>query len=733
MLTLKSWRAFWLTHFFGILIFFIPIVSLTVLFSSGFVYLGEDTTSLFTMVVKAQPYLVLSAALKIMGLTLIICCALHFFSLSFKYKYKVIFGFIFFLCVLLRIISFYPAIAEKWFVVHNFEFMRQFVQDVSMLSLNSKLRSLINWSPLLCGGVVFIINFFNYMQSLMKQGRIVQKTRNSIYIDELDIVSKTFSIQGLSFLLFFIFGGVFLTFLNASLNIKLPKNNTKQSQPNIFIFAADSLRYDRLSENKYAKVMPYLTSQLQKASLFGPMLVGIPRTFPSWVEIASGVYSLKTGVRTMFPSKSSREGKKNTIFELAKQNGYSTLFISDFAGDIFPRYPFGGTLVDAPTSNLKTLVENGIITVFSPIQAVLVLPNLQRILPALLESPEIADPRLVASAISKNLSLVANLNKPVFLTAFFSSAHFPYASPGPWYGKFQTEPMAFQKIPDQVVNKNASYTLNHPSTQMKEQTIALYNGGLNSIDFVLEKLMGELENKGWLNNSIILIFGDHGENLYDGDMGMGHGDGVEGEFSNVTPLVIFTRGQVQPNQFNINPQHLIKTVDIAPTLAKRLNFKFDYKQSDGVPLLDKVTDTPDFPENNAYMETGIWFNSGKFTPENQPRIIYPGVAALVDIDPSMDFEFYLRPSYYQAIPGVKERAWINSEYRLVVRTTKIGAGLSLYSRADRSALHDLISNPEYMPIANKMLNELNHYLLSSGVEIIPNSNGSFFYAENITQ
>ena len=96
----------------------------------------------------------------------------------------------------------------------------------------------------------------------------------------------------------------------------------------------------------------------------------------------------------------------------------------------------------------------------------------------------------------------------------------------------------------------------------------MYNGGLNSIDSVIKNLMEELKNKGWLNNSIILIFGDHGENLYDGNMGMGHGDGVGGEFSNVTPLVIFTHGKAKEKQI-INTDSFVKTVDIAPTLAKR--------------------------------------------------------------------------------------------------------------------------------------------------------------------
>jgi len=162
MLTLKSWRDFWFTHFCGIFIFFIPIIILSIVFSSGFVYLGENTSSLFTMVARSQPYLVLYSALEVIGFILLICCALHFFSLSFKYKYKIIFGFFFFLCIILRIVSLYPAVVEKWFIVNHFALARKFVQNISMLPIDSKLRFIINWLPCFLCGLVFILNFFNF-------------------------------------------------------------------------------------------------------------------------------------------------------------------------------------------------------------------------------------------------------------------------------------------------------------------------------------------------------------------------------------------------------------------------------------------------------------------------------------------------------------------------------------------------------------------------------------------
>lgn len=740
MLTVKIWRIFWLRYFLESLLFYVPFITVAAIFSSGFVYLGEDTSSIFLMIFKSQPNLVLISFSKILFISLLLCLGLQFVTSAFNKTTKIIIGFIFFFSVIIRLGALYPGVTENWLITQKLDIIRDFFQFISSLKDDARRRNLVEWLPFFVISIAFLINLIIHMKYLILQSRIVKKARSSVHINDLDIESKVFSIQGMSFVLFFIFGTIFLYNLSSSFNIILPKNETKQARPNVFIFAIDSLRYDRLSDPKFAKVMPFLKSKLTESVYFKPMLVGIPRTFPSWVEIATGTYASKTGVRSMFPPRNVKIGQKQTIFEAAKNSGYSTLFVSDFAGDIFPRYPFGSMETNTPTSNLESLIENGIIAAFSPIQATLSLPNLHRLLPALLETPEISDPRLIGNALAKSLSIYSSVSKPIFLTTFFSTAHFPYAAPGPWYAKFQEKDAngkyLFRKTPDQNVNKNISKQAEINDIQTK-QVISLYDGSLNAIDQSLKSIFSQLQEKGWLHNSIILIFGDHGENLYDGNLGMGHGDGVAGEHSNVTPLIIFLNGNAQTNLADIPIKNIIRTIDIAPTIARRINVELNSETIDGEALLDIKEKMSDFPSESAYMETGIWFTSGLNSPEHFPRINYPSVTALLDIDAGMNFEFFLRPAYSQAIPGVKERAWINENYRLIARTTTQGVTLSLFSRTDKNAEKDLLKENEkyfyYKNIAENMLREMNKYLFSRGVEVVQSSNQSFFYAENIVQ
>ena len=130
---------------------------------------------------------------------------------------------------------------------------------------------------------------------------------------------------------------------------------------------------------------------------------------------------------------------------------------------------------------------------------------------------------------------------------------------------------------------------------------------------------------------------------------MGHGDGVAGEHSNVTPLIIFLNGNAQTNLADIPIKNIIRTIDIAPTIAWRINVELNSETIDGEALLD-IKKMSDFPSESALYGNRIWFTSGLNSPEHFPRINYPSVTALLDIDAGMNFEFFLRPAYSQAIP-----------------------------------------------------------------------------------
>lgn len=224
------------------------------------------------------------------------------------------------------------------------------------------LRDFSEWSVYWLCFLFIAFNFYKIVQALLAQNEILRARSRSFDIEQIERESRRLSQHAACMVIGVLGLLIGATYLSPSFKINLVESNTPSNRANVFLFAVDSLRTDRVFGHQ-KQVMPFLSRRISDADLATSMVVGIPRTFPSWVEIATCHYSLRNNVRTMFPSRSVRlnaQGKQ-TLFSEAKAHGFSTLFVSDFAGDIFARYPFGATEVIAPTSNLQTLMEASIL------------------------------------------------------------------------------------------------------------------------------------------------------------------------------------------------------------------------------------------------------------------------------------------------------------------------------------------------------------------------------------
>ena len=151
----------------------------------------------------------------------------------------------------------------------------------------------------------------------------------------------------------------------------------------------------------------------------------------------------------MFPSAAQRAAIGPALPSALHDAGYRTSVISDYAGEIFSRTPMGFDHVDVPYFDMKTIVA---------LRGLQVHPNVlpyatssigRRLFPAVNAMPELSDPaRLADRAIAE---LDSSRSQPLFLTVFFSAAHFPYASPDPYYRRYGSRdysgPYRYQKPP----------------------------------------------------------------------------------------------------------------------------------------------------------------------------------------------------------------------------------------------------------------------------------------------
>ncbi|MBX9703963.1 MAG: hypothetical protein K2X39_07395, partial [Silvanigrellaceae bacterium] len=351
MLTEKRWGSLLAFFLSSILVYVLSLILVSLFFSSRLNYLGNDISSILFAIIKMYPLLVLKACIKIFFVTFFMCFFLSVITFAYRIKVKFLFGCVFFFASAIRMGVLYPAVSEKWILIQHFDFLRKIFEKASLLPLNSKSRIFIEIFPFVILSLIFLANLFLYLKILIEKSKEVKLKTRSIHVNELDKESKLYGMHGLTFAFVLIFGSFFVFKFSPLFDNEFPENPNKENT-NVFIFAIDSLRYDRIIDKKYTEVMPFLHSLLPTADLVKPMAVGIARTFPSWVEIATGNYALTTGVRSMFPSRHARLNPQPTMFSLAQNAGYKTIAVSDFAGDIFPRFPFGIEVIDAPTSNL---------------------------------------------------------------------------------------------------------------------------------------------------------------------------------------------------------------------------------------------------------------------------------------------------------------------------------------------------------------------------------------------
>ena len=97
----------------------------------------------------------------------------------------------------------------------------------------------------------------------------------------------------------------------------------------------------------------------------------------------------------------------------------------------------------------------------------------------------------------------------------------------------------------------------------------LYDSKLHAADAGLSTFLAQLDSRGLLNNTIIVLVADHGEEIYEHG-GIDHGQSLYDELIHV-PLIIDVPGASEGKVINAQ----VSTMDIAPTVLSLVGIKTD--------------------------------------------------------------------------------------------------------------------------------------------------------------
>ncbi len=317
-----------------------------------------------------------------------------------------------------------------------------------------------------------------------------------------------------------------------------PTHSESSTRPNVILISIDTLRADLLGCYGSARdTSPYLDALAAEANLFEHCYSPSSWTLPAHVAVLTGLHPSAHGSNS--PTGKTIPSETPTLAELATLGGYRT---AAFTGGVFvaPQWGFGRGF----------------------------------------ERYGIYRQSRTGDAIGDSLSWMADAEgTPFFVFLHTYTVHEPYSPPPEYLEKFgdpeYTGPMARQFHFD---DRDLVMGLSEAG---REHLKNLYTAEIGYVDSLMGYFFGQLKKRGLWDNSLIVVFSDHGEEFWDHGQ-WGHGVTLYDEQLHV-PLLIKMPNQREGRRIDT----LVSLTDLFMTTVNAINPKEAVKSEslDLTPLM----------------------------------------------------------------------------------------------------------------------------------------------------
>ena len=294
--------------------------------------------------------------------------------------------------------------------------------------------------------------------------------------------------------------------------------------PNILLLVLDTVRAKRLSLYGYSRpTSPALERWARTSTVFEQPITTSSWTLPSHAGMFTGRYphELNAGFRTAL------NDRWPTLAEVLARQGYLTAGFS--ANKEYVSYQTGVTRGFARFEDFR--VSPGQILVSSSLGRYLAWkPWFQR-----LTGYFNIYGRKDAARVSGDFLGWLNRGtggRPFFAFINYYDAHDPYFAPPPFDRRFTSDTLPYQP-PGWLMLKRAS------------RELEAHEGTLAYLDLEIDRLLSELESRGLLDHTLLIITSDHGEQFGEHDL-MSHGNSLYRPLLDV-PLILRFPGKVPQN------------------------------------------------------------------------------------------------------------------------------------------------------------------------------------------
>ncbi|MCL4543375.1 MAG: sulfatase-like hydrolase/transferase [Chloroflexi bacterium] len=356
-----------------------------------------------------------------------------------------------------------------------------------------------------------------------------------------------------------------------------------ERKPNIVLLGVDSLRADHMSCYGYHRLTtPHIDRFAQGGTLFERTYSAHIPTTPAYASMLTGRDAFGTQVVAL-RHKGPLRPEARTLAEILKAEGYTTSCVG-FTGnpssrgfDTYLNFPGWGSWTAGRSPKAQNLND-------------VAIPELERL---------------------------AQQDQPFFLFLRHMDPHAPYLPPAPFERMFyhgnecdpantSMEPvMAFKPFRDFF----ASWM--PPGITDKDYVIAQYDGAIAYMDAAIQTIFTALEARGILDDTIVVLNGDHGETLYDHDCYFDH-HGLYDVTLHVPLIVRYPKKIPAGRRVSGYNQHK----DLVPTLLELAGITPSDATVEGRSLLELARGDFASHESEFYISECTWMHKhGWRTPE----------------------------------------------------------------------------------------------------------------------
>lgn len=472
-------------------------------------------------------------------------------------------------------------------------------------------------------------------------------------------------------------GGLVMVFWKPAPAHSVPVVSGGGRPMNIIIIGSDSLRGDKLGFSGYRPermveggVSPTIDAWANEATIFEECRTPIGSTLESNISMMASIYPHTHGIRQMYPPREEvlvMEEKVEPLAALLAEKGYDTAAIGDWCAGFYQVTQLGFEDIDVSNfDNFQIYMSQAVFLAHFVVPLYFDNALGYLMFPQIRSFAQFVTPEVVTGRVEDRLVRQAASGKPFFWHVFYSCNHLPYRAAEPYCRMFSD--------PD-YEGKNATgvdfdidgfiggtdledkwSVLPKPEA---EQIRALYDGCTRQFDECFRRILDQLEAQGLAENTIVVLTADHGDDLYEQGVTLGHGLSFNGGDSSYhVPLVIRMPG-AEPERIG----EQVRTIDLAPTLAELVGLARPASW-EGHSLAKWIEGSGEAYDLPYYGETQFPFIQFRVDGVERPEL--PPMDELTYIDPNFNHQFVLRPEFKEPLIAAKQRCLRTRDWKLVM-------------------------------------------------------------------